>query len=81
MEEITTRIANLVADSSTYVERALIADSLIMYAQKRTGMCRDMLAGTDSLLEMSLKQTKGSFWQEIPDVVWLGVGLWIGAKT
>ena len=80
MDEITIRLVNLLADSSIYVERALIADSLIMFAQNRTVMCRDILAGTDSLLNLSLKQGT-DFWDEIPDVLWFGLGLWLGTKN
>jgi hypothetical protein len=81
MEEILTRMQGLVADSFIYAERALYADSLITFAQRRTAMCRDILAGTDSLLVLSLRQNESTFWEEIPDIVWFGLGVYVGGKN
>lgn len=78
--EVTARLENLVADSTLHIERAAVADSLYRVASGRATACTVVLAQTDTVLSLALRQRKKPFWEKIPDVVWFGAGVYVGSR-
>lgn len=81
MIELTARLENLIQDSTFYSQRSIWADSLNFLTQSRLGSCRVMLSATDSLLTQAIEVAdRRTFFEKIPPIVWLSVGLFIGSR-
>lgn len=78
--DVTHRLESLQDSTAKLVTRALYADSLSSLLTFRVTQCRSVLAATDTVLDLALKN-RGTIWDKIPDWIYFGLGVYIGSKV